>query len=123
MPKQSNNLKAKRVYAVAAEDDGTRVLVDRIWPRGLTKEQAALELWLKDIAPTDALRKWFGHVPERWDEFCQRYGAELAKNHVHVERLRQIVQAGPVTLLYGAKDEQHNNAKALIEYLQSDSGG
>jgi uncharacterized protein YeaO (DUF488 family) len=123
MPPRSTGLQIKRVYVAPAGDDGIRVLVDRIWPRGLTKDQAAVELWLKEIAPSDALRKWFGHDPERWNEFRQRYGAELDKNGVEVERLRQILRASPVTLLYGAKDEQHNNARALAEYLQSGDRG
>src|SRR5580698_4852377 len=116
--KRTKILKVKRVYADPSEDDGTRVLVDRLWPRGLSRQRAAVELWLKELAPTDALRKWFAHEPSRWKEFCARYRAELDSNGPAVVRLREVVDAGPVTLLYGARDEAHNNAVALLEYLR-----
>jgi uncharacterized protein YeaO (DUF488 family) len=117
--KRTKPLKIKRVYDEPSEDDGTRVLVDRLWPRGLTRQRAAVGLWLKDLAPTDALRKWFGHEPSRWSEFCTRYRAELDGNGAELARLREVVKSGPVTLLYGAKDEVHNNAVALLEYLRT----
>jgi uncharacterized protein YeaO (DUF488 family) len=117
--KREKPLKIKRVYDEPSEDDGTRVLVDRLWPRGLTRQRAAVGLWLKELAPTDALRKWFGHEPSRWTEFCSRYRAELGRNGAEIARLREVVRSGPVTLVYGAKDEAHNNAVALLEYLHT----
>ena len=111
------DLMVKRIYEPPAADDGQRVLVDRIWPRGVRKEHAALALWLKDIAPSDELRKWFGHEPERWAEFRKRYSAELERNDAAVEQLRGPLRKGKVTLLYGAHDAAHNNAVALMEYL------
>jgi uncharacterized protein YeaO (DUF488 family) len=114
---QSGRLRIKRVYDAPSEDDGARVLVDRIWPRGLAKPRAAVDLWLREIAPSDALRKWFGHDPARWDEFRARYTAELASHGDEVARLRALMSEGPVTVVYGAKDEAHNNAVALVEYL------
>jgi len=109
--------KLKRVYAPPAADDGKRILVDRIWPRGLTKTEAALTLWLKDIAPSAALRKWFGHDPARWPEFQRRYRAELDANQEPVDRLRGLLRTGRATLLYSARDEEHNNALALADYV------
>ena len=107
----------KRVYEPPANEDGIRVLVDRIWPRGISKETAALALWLKDIAPTTALRKWFNHDPARWAEFHRRYHAELALNPAPVEQLRELMKTGRVTLLYAAHDTEHNQAIALAEYM------
>jgi uncharacterized protein YeaO (DUF488 family) len=112
------DLAVKRIYEPPAPDDGQRVLVDRIWPRGVRKENAALTLWLKDIAPSDDLRTWFGHRPERWAEFQQRYAAELDGNGEAVAQLRSLLREGKVTLLYGAHDEAHNNAVALAGYLR-----
>jgi len=113
----------KRAYEPPARDDGQRVLVDRIWPRGVSREQAALDLWLKDIAPSTALRTWFGHDPARWDEFRARYRAELAENAAAVAQLRALVAKGKVTLIYGARDEQHNQATVLAEYLKQACAG
>jgi len=110
-------LKLKRAYELAGPGDGLRVLVDRIWPRGVSKAEAHIDLWLKDVAPSTALRKWFGHKVERWEGFCERYGNELKANPA-VEQLRQVMAKGPVTLVYGAKDTEHNQAVALAEYLQ-----
>ena len=112
------DLVIKRIYEPPASDDGQRVLVDRIWPRGVSKESAALTLWLKEIAPSDELRKWFGHEPERWAEFQRRYRAELDGNGEAVAQLRALLGKGRVTLLYGAHDEAHNNAVALAGYLR-----
>jgi uncharacterized protein YeaO (DUF488 family) len=114
----SKNIRVKRVYEPAAKGDGARVLVDRVWPRGITKERAALDLWLKEIAPSTDLRKWFGHEPARWDEFRKRYGKELDGNGEAVEQLQGMIAKGPVTLLYSAHDAEHNQAVALLEYLQ-----
>ncbi|HVU85068.1 MAG TPA: DUF488 domain-containing protein [Puia sp.] len=110
-------LRIKRVYETPEKEDGQRILVDRLWPRGLTKEKAKIDLWLKDIAPSTELRKWFGHDPEKWKEFRKRYGAELKKNAESVSLLKDQMKKGPVTLVYGAKDEEHNDAFFLKEYL------
>ncbi len=111
----------KRVYDAPSPEDGLRVLVDRLWPRGLTKDAAGIELWVKDVAPSTALRQWFGHDPARWTEFRKRYRAELAANPRGVATLRGAVKgARPVTLLYGAKDEERNNAVVLKEALERD---
>jgi len=112
------DIAVKRVYEPPAKADGQRVLVDRIWPRGVSKKDAELTLWLKEIAPSDALRKWFGHEPERWAEFQKRYRAELDANSEAVAQLRGLLREGKVTLLYGAHDEAHNNALALAGYLR-----
>lgn len=97
--------------------DGARVLVDRLWPRGLSKDKAAVTLWLKEIAPSAELRTWFGHDPARWVEFERRYRAELAGNDAAVAQLTELLQHGPVTLLYAAHDSAHNNAVILAAYL------
>lgn len=109
-------LSLKRAYEPAAESDGTRVLVDRLWPRGLDKQHAAIDEWLKELAPSAELRKWFGHEPERWEEFRRRYAAELTNNEA-VARLRELAGRRHVTLVYAAHDEAHNNAVALRDYL------
>ena len=111
------NLKLKRVYEEPAPSDGTRILVDRLWPRGLTKEKAHVDLWLKDIAPSTELRKWFGHDPTRWPEFRTRYHAELKHNPEQMTLLEKAVAKGVATLIYGAKDEEHNEAVVLYELL------
>jgi uncharacterized protein YeaO (DUF488 family) len=113
----SSPIRIKRIYEPAGKDDGARILVDRVWPRGITKVDAALTLWLKDIAPSTELRKWFGHDPERWQEFRTRYGEELDGNGANVALLRDQIAKGPVTLLYGAHDTAHNQAVALLDYL------
>ena len=110
----------KRIYAPKAPDDGVRVLVDRLWPRGISKRRAALDLWLKDAAPSTVLREWFGHRPERWAEFQRRYREEL-RDSAAVEQLREISRAQRVTLLYAARDEEHNEAAALADFLLHDS--
>ena len=107
----------KRVYEPAADGDGRRILVDRLWPRGLSKNKAAVDLWLKEIAPSTQLRKWFGHDPEKWDEFQRRYRAELDSNEDAVQTLKQAIGKGPATLLYGAHDERHNQAVVLRDWL------
>lgn len=115
---RSHEIRVKRAYDPVSMDDGQRVLVDRLWPRGLSKRDLQGVLWIRDIAPTAELRKWFGHRPERWDQFRSQYFAELRKNPV-LEQVREVIRAGPVTLLYGARDEAHNQAVALAEYLRS----
>jgi uncharacterized protein YeaO (DUF488 family) len=117
MSRPSPRPSVKRVYEPSEGSDGTRVLVDRIWPRGLTKEHASVDVWLKDIAPSAGLRIWFGHDPNRWREFQKRYFEELRANHAAVDRLTDLVSAGKVTLLFGAHDIERNNAVALADYL------
>lgn len=114
-------LRIKRVYDPPATEDGLRVLVDRLWPRGLSKEAAAVDIWLKEIAPSAELRTWFGHEPGRWPEFQRRYGEELSspERSAALERLRQAVrEKGAVTLLFGAREETHNHAAMLREILK-----
>jgi len=110
-------LHIRRVYLPAADGDGWRVLVDRLWPRGLRKQDAQLDAWLKDVAPSPALRKWFGHEPERFDDFRARYLAELAANPGPVAEIEAELRRGPVTLLFGARDLEHNHARVLQDYL------
>ncbi|MDH4992565.1 DUF488 domain-containing protein [Aquamicrobium lusatiense] len=111
-------LVVKRVYEPVAESDGQRVLVDRLWPRGQSKEKAHLDLWLKDVAPSDELRHWFGHDPERWAEFQKRYRVELDGKADALAELRALMAKGKVTLLFAAHDEERNNAVALAAYLR-----
>lgn len=112
----SKKLFIKRVYETPADSDGYRILIDRLWPRGLSKEKAKVDLWLKDIAPSTALRKWFGHDPEKWTEFKKKYKAELKQNREVADELREeIKQHKTVTLVYGAKDEEHNDAVVLAD--------
>jgi len=112
-------LQVKRVYDPPSGDDGIRVLVDRLWPRGLTKTTAAVDLWLKDIAPSVNLRRWFNHdpSPSRWSEFIERYHQELDHKKAGIAALAGAVRRGKVTLLFGARDPDHNNAMALFSYL------
>lgn len=112
------DVRIKRVYEVPSADDGKRILVDRLWPRGLTKEKARIDLWLKDIAPSAELREWFGHDPEKWQEFQRRYEQELQADKTVVAELRHELQSGATTLVYGAKDETHNDAVVLKAYLE-----
>jgi len=116
-------LRVKRVYDAVEPNDGLRILVDRIWPRGLSKHQAAVDLWMKDIAPSHALRKWFGHRPERWHEFRQRYHRELDSKPEQVRELIRYVTERPVTLLYSSKATEANQALALLEYLMRQEPG
>jgi uncharacterized protein YeaO (DUF488 family) len=114
----SDPIRIKRVYHPASPDDGQRILVDRLWPRGLSKAAANLTLWLKAISPSEDLRKWFGHDPALWPEFHRRYTAELDTNPAATAELRDLLQTGPVTLLYAAHDAEHNNAVVLADYLR-----
>ena len=113
------SIQLKRVYDKAVKADGQRVLVDRVWPRGLTKKEAQIDDWLKEIAPSARLRKWFGHDPARWKEFKKRYTAELEAQREEIEQLARKARKQTVTLLFGAKDIEHNNAVVLKEYLQA----
>lgn len=108
-------IRIKRVYEAPDKDDGARILVDRLWPRGLTKEKAKVDLWLKEIAPSTELRKWFGHDPDKWEEFQKRYLAELKGNDGPVAALKEQMKKGAFTLVYGAKDEEHNEALIIQE--------
>jgi len=108
-------IRIKRVYEQPDKHDGRRILVDRLWPRGLTKERACIDLWLKDIAPSTELRKWFAHDQGRWEEFKKCYLAELKSNSEQIQLLKQELNKGIVTLVYGAKDEEHNQAVVIRE--------
>ncbi len=110
-------LHLKRAYEPGAPEDGERYLVDRLWPRGVRKEALALTGWLKEVAPSDALRRWFGHDPERWEEFRRRYRDELKGQQAALQPLREALKRGPVTLVYSAHDEAHNQAVVLREFL------
>ncbi|MDD5581363.1 MAG: DUF488 domain-containing protein [Methylobacter sp.] len=112
---ENYRFRIKRVYEPSDKHDGRRILVDRLWPRGLTKEKASIDLWLKDIAPSTELRKWFGHNPDRWEEFKERYLDELKGNSEQIQLLKQELDKGIVTLVYGAKDEEHNQAVVIQE--------
>jgi uncharacterized protein YeaO (DUF488 family) len=116
---ENMDIGTKRVYEPADPRDGFRVLVDRVWPRGMTKEQVQADLWLKDVAPSTALRKWFGHDQSKWEEFKSRYFSELDAQPEAVERLLDETEKCRLTLLYSARDADHNQAVALREYLLS----
>jgi uncharacterized protein YeaO (DUF488 family) len=118
MPKAAPDIRVKRIYDPPERQDGARVLVDRLWPRGARKEAAKLTLWLKDIAPTAELRRWSGYDPARFAEFSRRSRAELAANNEAVSRMDDLTKAGPVTLLYSAHDAEHNHAIVLADYLK-----
>ncbi len=111
------HLRLKRVYEPPAREDGVRILVDRLWPRGLSKQDAAVDHWMKEIAPSTELRKWFGHAPDRWPEFQRRYREELREQAAALERIREMAKDEVVTLLFGARDEAHNDAVVLREVL------
>ena len=113
-----SNVKVKRIYDPATKDDGYRILVDRMWPRGLKKTDANVDLWLKDIAPSGPLRKWFNHEPGKWDEFQKRYAQELNEKKHLIEQIEGKMRTGKVTLLFGSREEHNNNANALNNYLE-----
>ena len=115
LARMSQGIRIKRAYETPSPKDGQRVLVERLWPRGVRKEALALDAWLKGVAPSDALRRWFGHDPERWSEFSQRYLAELRAEPAasSLRELRSYARGGPLTLIYAAKDEEHNSALLL----------
>jgi uncharacterized protein YeaO (DUF488 family) len=113
----ADHVKLKRAYEPAAPADGTRILIDRLWPRGVKKTDAAIDQWVKDIAPSTALRKWFGHEPERWAEFRRRYAAEVRQHPEQLSRLRALARQGSITLVFSAHDEAHNDAVALRKLL------
>ncbi len=111
-------IRTKRVYEAPEPADGTRILIDRLWPRGLAKADAGLAEWLKDVAPSDELRHWFGHDPSRFAEFTRRYRAELADKADDLDRLEALARKGPLTLVYAAHDAEHNNAQVLADVLR-----
>lgn len=111
------DIRVKRVYETPSPEDGTRILVDRLWPRGLTKEKAHVDLWLKELAPSTELRKWFGHEPKKWEEFQQRYWQELVLRPAALERVDELIGMAPVTLLFGSRDECFNGAVALKAFM------
>ena len=115
-------IQLKRAYEKPSRNDGARILVERLWPRGLTREKVALDLWLKDVAPSPGLRKWFGHDPAKWKQFEQRYWKELRARKEAVALLRRKSKRGTITLVYAARDEEHNGALALKEFLEHRKG-
>lgn len=110
-------IQVKRVYETPSSTDGMRILIDRLWPRGLTKEKAHVDLWLKELAPSTALRKWFDHDPAKWDAFQQRYAQELRQQPAALERLTGLIDSGQATLLFGSKEERFNDAVALKAFM------
>jgi uncharacterized protein YeaO (DUF488 family) len=118
-----SHIRLKRVYEPPSPEDGVRVLVDRLWPRGLRKADAAIDRWMKDIAPITELRQWFDHDPERWQEFRRRYARELRQHATTIDELHELAQHKTVTLVFGARDEEHNDAVALREVLLRPHGG
>ncbi len=113
----SGKINIRRAYDAPSDKDGQRILVDRLWPRGLAKDKAHIDHWAKEIAPSDALRRWFGHDPAKWEEFRRRYREELRQNADALAELRRLIGGGPATLLYAAHDTEHNNAVVLREVL------
>src|SRR5437016_5271940 len=111
-------IRLKRVYEKPSRGDGVRILVERLWPRGVSKEKAALDLWLKEVAPSQELRKWYAHDGDKWPEFCRRYGAELAKAGEALKSLCAYTRKGNVTFVYAAADAKHNSALVLKEFLE-----
>lgn len=118
----AHHIRIKRAYEPAAPDDGARIMIDRLWPRGVKKEALALTEWDKELSPSDELRHWFGHEPARWDEFRRRYAAELRRHADRFDALRERARAGVVTLVYSAHNETVNNAVAMREFLLSPDG-
>jgi uncharacterized protein YeaO (DUF488 family) len=114
---KQSGIRLKRAYLAPSPEDGVRVLVDRLWPRGLPKSEAAIDRWLKDLAPSTELRRWFGHDPSRWSEFRRRYEVELSRHTELLDALRAMAQKGPVTLVFAARDELHNQAVVLKDFL------
>jgi uncharacterized protein YeaO (DUF488 family) len=117
----SDSVKLKSAYEPPAVKDGTRILVDRLWPRGIKKADAAIDLWMKDVAPSTGLRQWFGHETDRWQEFRRRYVDELQQKSDLVDQLRALASKGPITLVFGAHDQTHNDAMVLREILLDES--
>jgi uncharacterized protein YeaO (DUF488 family) len=114
----AGNVRVKRIYDPVEPDDGYRVLIDHVWPRGVSRDRANLDAWLRELAPSDELRKWFDHIPERFDEFRARYRDELNDHREPVEDLRRRARKAPLTILYAARDREHNNAVVLAELVR-----
>jgi len=115
----SGVIKTKRIYESPAEEDGFRILVDKLWPRGVKREEAKIDLWLREIAPSDELRRWFSHDPQKWKEFRKKYETQLATKQELLHRIKQMEkEKGNITLLYSARDAEHNNAIALLAVLE-----
>ncbi|HEY9746341.1 MAG TPA: DUF488 domain-containing protein [Oculatellaceae cyanobacterium] len=119
MAKQSLSIKLKRAYEPPSPSDGKRILVERLWPRGISKEAAALDLWMKEISPSTELRKWYNHQPERWEDFQEKYRAELSSKPDLVQELLHTCQQGPVTFVFAAHDEKRNSAVVLKDFLEN----
>jgi len=115
-------IRIKRIYEPPAKDDGFRILVDRLWPRGLSKDKAKVDLWLKEISPSNELRKWYGHEPGKWAEFKRRYLEEIKGKKPEFDLLRQKAKSGTITFLFSSKEEKLNNAAALKEFVESKRG-
>ena len=115
-------IRLKRAYEAPSAADGVRILVERLWPRGLSKEKADVDVWLKGVAPSTELRRWFGHDGAKWEEFRRRYREELRERPDELERLKSLVEAGPVTFVYGSRDREHNAATVLKELFESTDG-
>ncbi len=113
----ADHIRLKRAYEPPGRDDGTRILIDRLWPRGVKKTDAAIDEWMKEIAPSTGLRKWFSHDPDRWQEFRRRYRAEIRQHPAEFDRLRTLAERGRITLVFSAHDEAHNDAVVLKEAL------
>jgi uncharacterized protein YeaO (DUF488 family) len=121
MSRRRKTIRLKRAYETRTEDDGTRILVERLWPRGVSKDKAAIDMWPKELAPSAQLRKWYSHDLARWQEFRTRYLAELDEKGEAIHELKQRLSVGPVTFVYAARDEEHNSALILKEYLERGS--
>lgn len=116
------DIRTKRIYEPLDSDEGYRVLVDRVWPRGMSRKKARIDSWLKELAPSKELRQWFGHDPSRWEEFRKRYFDELSEHKEQLDRLAEMAQSGPLTLVFSSRETRYNNAVALKAYLESKAG-
>jgi uncharacterized protein YeaO (DUF488 family) len=122
-PGPMKTIRVKRIYAPPEPSDGTRILVDRLWPRGMARDAARIDAWIKDVAPSDALRRWYSHDPKKWSGFRARYLAELTQNKASAELQNIVREAATITLLFAAKDTAHNNAVVLREFLEGGAAG
>lgn len=118
MARQAIDVRRKRVYDQPSPDDGLRVLIDRLWPRGITRERAAVDVWARELAPSEELRRWYGHAPERFDEFDRRYRVELEAHRGRLAELRRLARSNRVTIVFGARDVEHSNAAVLTDVLR-----